>query len=79
MTTITIALSEDQAVALQERAARLGIAPEDLARAGVEVLLRRPADDFTRDQGPDDVSEEEFDRIIDYVLTKNAELYHRLA
>ena len=41
------------------------MSPEELARAGVEELLARP--------------EETYQRAIDYVLKKNAELYRRLA
>ena len=39
MHTITITLSDDRLAKLQEIAARLHIAPEELARAGVEDLL----------------------------------------
>ena len=38
MHTITITLSDDRLAKLQEIAARLHIAPEELARAGVENL-----------------------------------------
>ena len=65
MHTITITLSDDRLAKLQEIAARLHIAPEELARASVEDLLARP--------------EETCQRAIDYVLKKNAELYRRLA
>ncbi len=65
MHTITITLSNDRLVKLQEMAARLHISPEELARAGVEELLARP--------------EETCRRATDYVLKKNAELYRRLA
>ncbi|MGE3540673.1 MAG: DNA-binding protein [Candidatus Tectimicrobiota bacterium] len=65
MHTITITLSDDRIAKLQEIAARLHIAPEELARAAVEDLLARP--------------EETCQRAIDYILQKNAELYRRLA
>jgi hypothetical protein len=65
MHPITITLSDDRLAKLQEIAARLHIAPEELARAGVEDLLARP--------------EETCQRAMDYVLKKNAELYRRLA
>jgi predicted transcriptional regulator len=65
MQTITITLTEDRLAKLQEMAARLHIAPEELARAGVEDLLAR--------------SEETCQRAIEYVLKKNAALYRRLA
>jgi predicted transcriptional regulator len=65
MTTLTISLPEDRLQQLQERAAQLHVAPEDLVRASIEELLTRPA--------------EEFQRAMTYVLKKNAELYRRLA
>ena len=65
MHTITITLSDGRLAKLQEIAARLHIAPEELARASVEDLLARP--------------EETCQHAIDYVLKKNAELYRRLA
>ena len=65
MTTITISLSDDRMKKLQEIAMRLNVAPEELARAGIEELLARP--------------EEDFRQALDYVLKKNAEIYRRLA
>ncbi|MFY9611344.1 MAG: CopG family transcriptional regulator [Blastocatellia bacterium] len=65
MTTITIGLSDDRALRLNEMAARLGVSPEELVRVSVDELLARP--------------DEEFERAVDYVLKKNAELYRRLA
>jgi hypothetical protein len=65
MHTITITLSDERLAQLQEIAARLHIAPEELARAGAEDLLARP--------------EEACQRAIEYVLKKNAEFYRRLA
>jgi len=65
MKVITIELSDDQARKLKETADRFGVGPEELARAGVEGLLLGP--------------EEEFRRIFDYVINKNADLYQRLA
>jgi antitoxin FitA len=65
MTTITIALPDEQALKLEELARELGITPEELLRAGVEEWLRSPRDDFAR--------------AANYVLRKNAELYRRLA
>jgi hypothetical protein len=58
-------LSYDRLAKLQEIAARLHISPEELARAGVEELLARP--------------EETYQRAMDDVLKKNAELYRCLA
>jgi hypothetical protein len=65
MTTITITLPDDRLVQLKEMAARLGVTPEDLARVSIEELLSHP--------------EDALQRAITYVLTKNAELYRRLA
>ena len=65
MDAITISLSNDWLVKLQEMAERLGVTPEELARVGIEELLARP--------------EEEFQRAVDLVIKKNAELYRRLA
>jgi hypothetical protein len=65
MTTITIALAEEQLLKLKERAARLGVAPEELVQISIDELL--------------DQSDEAFNRAMDYVLKKNAELYRRLA
>lgn len=65
MSRITITLSDDRLARLQEIAARFKVSPEDLARVGIEELLTRP--------------EEAFHRAADYVLSKNAELYRRLA
>lgn len=65
MTTITITLPDDRLQKLKEKASRLRVSPEELVRATVEELLDRP--------------EEEFQRALEYVLNKNAELYWRLA
>lgn len=65
MTTITIALSDDQLQKLQQIAMLFQVAPEELVRVSVEELLSRP--------------EEEFRKALEYVLQKNTELYQRLA
>jgi predicted transcriptional regulator len=65
MTTITIALPEEQARKLEELAQEAGVTPEALLRAGVEEWLARPRSDFAEAAA--------------YVLKKNAELYRRLA
>jgi predicted transcriptional regulator len=64
MTTITISLADDQLAKLQEKADRIGVSPEELVRVSVEDLLTRPNDAF--------------ERVVAYVLDKNAELYKRL-
>jgi uroporphyrinogen-III synthase len=62
---IAIELPEAQAGRLQEEALRLGIQPEELARAAVVDLLQRDPSDF--------------DSAAAYVLKKNRELYQRLS
>ena len=65
LTSITVDLPDEHAQRLKEMASRLGVSPEELVRVSVEELLARP--------------DEEFERAVDYVLKKNAELYRRLA
>jgi hypothetical protein len=65
MSTITIALPEERLVKLNEMAKQLGVVPEDLVRVSIEELLSRP--------------EADFEQAVDHVLSKNAELYRRLA
>lgn len=65
MTTLRITLSEKQMAQLQEKAKRYQIAPEELLRMSLEELLTRP--------------DEDFQQAMEHVLTKNAELYRRLA
>jgi predicted transcriptional regulator len=65
MTQFTIALPDDRLLKLKELATRLRLTPEDLVRASIEEIVSRPVD--------------EFERAANFVLTKNAELYRRLA
>lgn len=65
MSTLTITLSEDRLARLQEIANRFNVKAEDLARVGIEDLLRQP--------------DEKFQQAADYILKKNADLYRRLA
>jgi hypothetical protein len=62
---LTVDLSPAQADRLRLAAERLGIAPEDLARAAIADLLVAPDDDFQA--------------ASERVLRKNEELYRRLA
>ena len=62
---LAIDLSDHQAQALAEAAARLQVSEADLAAAAVRDLIAQPADDF--------------DAAAQRVLSKNAELYQRLA
>lgn len=65
MTTITISLPDEQLRHLKELAEQFKVAPEELGRVSIEELLSRP--------------EAEFRKALNYVLSKNAELYRRLA
>lgn len=65
MTSLTIHLSEERLAKLQEIARRFNVKAEDLARVGVEELLKQP--------------DEKFELAAKYILGKNAELYRRLA
>ena len=65
MSTITVSLPEERLAELSEMAEQLGVIPEELVRASVEDLLARP--------------EADFEQAMKHILTKNAELYRRLA
>ena len=65
MTSITIALTEDQLARLRDIASRLGVTAEEMARASIVDILAQP--------------EEGFRKAADHVLEKNEELYRRLA
>lgn len=65
MASITVNISDEQLRRLQELAQNSQISPEELLHTSIEDLLTCPKDDFTQ--------------ASDYVLRKNAELYHRLA
>lgn len=58
-------LDEQQVQRLQDTARRLNVSVNDLAKAAINDLLARSDDDF--------------DRAAARVLSKNAELYRRLA
>jgi hypothetical protein len=62
---LPVELTDTQLETLRERAKSLGISPEQLASAAVADLVERPADDF--------------ERAASLVLSKNEELYRRLA
>jgi hypothetical protein len=62
---LSIDLSPAQADRLRLAAERLGLTPEDLARAAIADLLATTGEDFKA--------------AADRVLNKNAELYRRLA
>ena len=62
---LTIDLSPVQAELLRKEAGRLGLAPEELARAALADLLATPDEDFRA--------------VAERVIRKNEELYRRLA
>ena len=62
---ISLILDDEQSARLEERARDLGVDASALAKAAVNDLLTRPADDF--------------DRAARFVLEKNRELYRRLS
>jgi predicted transcriptional regulator len=63
--TLTLELDEQQTQRLEEAARRLNISVSDLAKAAINDLLADPESDF--------------ERAATRVLSKNAELYKRLA
>ncbi len=65
MSILKITVSEEQAAKLEEKARRLRVTPEELLEASLEELAGR--------------LDEEFQQVMRRVLTKNAELYRRLA
>ena len=65
MTTLTISISEEHLAQLQALATRYQTTPEELVQVSIAELLKYP--------------DEAFERVLAYVLRKNAELYRRLA
>jgi antitoxin FitA len=64
-TTFQVAVSESSARRLEELAGGVGMSPEQFLRASIEEWLSRSKSDFSD--------------AASYVLSKNAELYRRLA
>lgn len=65
MTTMTLQLDDAKADALREKAQRMGLEPEQFLRASVDDLIAQPDADF--------------DQAAERILSKNRELYRRLA
>jgi len=65
MTTITVQLEDAKAQSLREKADRYGLNPEQFLTASIEDLIGQPDNDF--------------DEAARRVLSKNKELYRRLA
>jgi hypothetical protein len=62
---LPVELTESQLESLRQRAKTLGVSPEQLAAAAVADLVGKPAEDF--------------EQAAARVLSKNADLYRRLA
>ena len=62
---ISLQLDEEQSRRLEEVARELKVDARELAKAAINDLVSRPTEDF--------------DRVLQYVLDKNHELYRRLA
>lgn len=65
MTTITVRLEDAKAKALRERAKRYGLGLEQFLHASIDDLVGQPDADF--------------DQAARRILSKNQELYRRLA
>jgi len=65
MTTITVQLDDSKIVLLREKAQKYGLRLDQLVAASIEDLIAQP--------------EPEFDEAVRRVLSKNKELYERLA
>ena len=65
MSVLKIAVSEERLAKLEEKARRLRVTPEALLEASLEELIGR--------------LDEEFQEAMARVLSKNADLYRRLA
>ena len=65
MTTITVQIEEAKAQSLREKANRFGLNQEEFLIASIEDLIAQPDNDF--------------DEAARRVLSKNKELYKRLA
>lgn len=62
---ISLQLDDEASQRLEKVARELKVDASELAKAAINDLISRPADDF--------------DRAVSYVLDKNRELYRRLA
>ena len=62
---ISVDLSKNEVDRLEKTAKRLGVPPEDLARAAMADVLGHPQEDFQR--------------VVEQILEKNKELYRRLS
>ncbi len=65
MATITVKIEDSKAALLREKAKKFGLLPDQFVTASIEALLSQPEPDF--------------EEAIRRVLSKNKELYERLA
>ncbi|MBL8195506.1 MAG: DNA-binding protein [Blastocatellia bacterium] len=65
MSSITINIPDESYIKLKEVANNLKITPEELVKMAVDEVINS--------------SQKDFNNVIDYVLSKNKELYKRLA
>ena len=65
MTTITVQLDDSKIVLLREKAQKCGLRLDQFVAASIEDLIAQP--------------EPEFDEAVRRILSKNKELYERLA
>ena len=65
MTTITVRLEDSKVTLLREKAEKYGLTPDQFVTASIEDLLSQP--------------EPQFEAALRRVLSKNKELYERLA
>jgi len=65
MTTITVQIDDDKAALLWKKAEKFGILPDQFVTASIEDLISQP--------------EPEFEDAMKKVISKNKELYKRLA
>ena len=65
MTRFSVNLEDSKIELLRKKAEKYGLNPEEFVTASIEDLIEQP--------------EAEFDKIVRRVLSKNADLYERLA
>ncbi len=77
MTSFTIELDDELAQQLEARAAQTHLTPHEMAIVGLRNFLKNAEpESSTRIET---LSDEEFQKVAQYTLEKNAELYRRLA
>jgi hypothetical protein len=65
MTTITVEIDDSKAAILREKARKYGLLPDQFLVASIEDIISQP--------------EPEFEAVMRRVLSKNKDLYERLA